>query len=337
METQTRIDRIAGTLFGTAIGDALGLFVEGLPAHRIERYFGRVDRFLFPFGIGILSDDTEQSALVGEALMHYNSDPELFETYLRWLMVKWFWTLPPGVGSATAQACIAMTFGSRWATCESAGNGAAMRAALIGVYFANNSVVRKTFGYRAARITHANDDSIDGALYVAELAAACTHADVSERLEAVHQAVMSVPCERVHNVIETAMELADRGCGARDAARNLGCSGYVLHTIGLATFCFLRYGDNPKEALIEIVGCGGDTDSNAAVLGAWLGAMHGKGAFPQEWLDRIMQGPIDLDKLSRALAGEGTRYGGFNYFVGLARNLVLIPYVLCLALFRALY
>jgi len=37
-------DRIAGTLLGTALGDALGLPCEGMSAKRIARRFGRLDR-----------------------------------------------------------------------------------------------------------------------------------------------------------------------------------------------------------------------------------------------------------------------------------------------------
>ena len=36
-----------------------------------------------------------------------------------------------------------------------------------------------------------------------------------------------------------------------------------------------------------MVGLGGDTDTNAAVAGALLGALHGVGAIPPDWLDRL--------------------------------------------------
>lgn len=337
MATPTRVDQIAGTLFGTAIGDALGLYVEGLTAATIARKFGRVDRFLFPFGLGVLSDDTEQSALVAEALLMYGHDVDEFEAYLRWLLVKWFWTFPPGIGKATFQACLNMTVGSKQVSMTSGGNGAAMRAAVIGTFFPYDSIRRKTFGVRAARVTHGNDEAVDGALYVAEVSAACTQAAVYERYEVVHQAVMSIPYERLHDLIEKAMTMAEAGATVEYAALELGCTGYVMHSVALATFCFLRFGADPREALIQIVSCGGDTDSNAAILGAWLGALHGRSGLPNEWAKHLVEGPINLSKLSRALAGEGTEYGGFSYLVGLFRNLLLLPFALVIAIFRLFY
>ncbi len=41
-----------------------------------------------------------------------------------------------------------------------------------------------------------------------------------------------------------------------------------------------------EEGLRHVVGLGGDTDTNAAVAGALLGAAHGVDAIPPAWLDR---------------------------------------------------
>jgi ADP-ribosylglycohydrolase len=38
-----------------------------------------------------------------------------------------------------------------------------------------------------------------------------------------------------------------------------------------------------------VVGLGGDTDTNAAVAGALLGALHGRAAIPDAWLDRLAE------------------------------------------------
>ena len=35
------------------------------------------------------------------------------------------------------------------------------------------------------------------------------------------------------------------------------------------------------------MGLGGDTDTNAAVAGALLGAAHGAAAIPADWVDRL--------------------------------------------------
>ena len=44
-----------------------------------------------------------------------------------------------------------------------------------------------------------------------------------------------------------------------------------------------------EEGLRRVVGLGGDTDTNAAVSGALLGALHGRDAIPVGWLDRLAE------------------------------------------------
>ena len=44
-----------------------------------------------------------------------------------------------------------------------------------------------------------------------------------------------------------------------------------------------------KDAVIETVHCGGDTDTNGAICGALLGAVHGREAVPEQWVSCIVQ------------------------------------------------
>jgi ADP-ribosylglycohydrolase len=66
----------------------------------------------------------------------------------------------------------------------SAGNGAAMRAAIIGTFFDQQEGQRATFGRALAEVTHRDPRAVEGALYVAELAAACARSPLGTRLEA---------------------------------------------------------------------------------------------------------------------------------------------------------
>ena len=51
-----------------------------------------------------------------------------------------------------------------------------MRAAIIGAFFDNRPVERERFGRALAEVTHLDPRAVEGALYVAELAAACAGA-----------------------------------------------------------------------------------------------------------------------------------------------------------------
>ena len=88
------------------------------------------------------------------------------------------------------------------------------------------------------------------------------------------------------------MELARAGAGTAEAAKVCGTSGFVVHTLAFATFCFLRYGDDPLLALTEAISAGGDTDSIGAILGGWLGALHGESGLPGDLIGRIHDGPF---------------------------------------------
>ena len=76
--------------------------------------------------------------------------------------------------------------------------------------------------------------------------------------------------------------------------------GFALFTAGIA-LQVVGEGLGFEEGLRHVVGLGGDTDTNAAVAGALLGARHGRAAIPPAWFDRVAEGDaIDTD--ARALA-----------------------------------
>ena len=87
-------ERLRGTLLGTALGDALGLACEGMSARAIARRFGRVERFHLLGSRGFVSDDTEQSALVAQALLVSRGDLAVAVRAFRRSLLGWFLRLP---------------------------------------------------------------------------------------------------------------------------------------------------------------------------------------------------------------------------------------------------
>jgi ADP-ribosylglycohydrolase len=73
---------IIGSILGTAVGDALGLPYEGLPRHRAAKLFGPPDRHRLFFGRGMVSDDTEHTCMVAQALIASGGDIGLFRRSL---------------------------------------------------------------------------------------------------------------------------------------------------------------------------------------------------------------------------------------------------------------
>lgn len=163
----------------------------------------------------------------------------------------------------------------------SAGNGSAMRAAIIGTFFADRSIERQAFGRVLAEVTHRDPRAIEGTLYVAELAASCSLVSrVADLPRCQEQARRVVTHDQLGSAIDQGRNLALFRVETMEAALVCGTSGFVVHTLGFATFCFLRFGHDPMQTLTESIAAGGDTDSIAAILGGWLGALHGESGLP---------------------------------------------------------
>lgn len=317
-------DRIAGLLLGTALGDALGLPLEGLSAAIIRKRFPDLEAFHLIGQRGFVSDDTEQSALVAEALLGV---PALRLRRFRQRLRRWFLRLPFGIGLSTLRACVRLCLFLPRTGIHSAGNGAAMRSAVLGVLGADERV---EVARELARVTHTDLRATDGAAYVAALAGACLRAGgTADRATLAHDARGVVSAHALRAAIGYALDLASSDRDDTDAAALLGNTGFVVHTLGLATYMFVRHGHSPWHAIERTVAAGGDTDSNAAIVGAWVGALHGEAALPPlvEAIDDGPFGPTHLRALATALA-EGKAAPRWSWTRAMLRNLMLYPVVL---------
>src|SRR5438105_3539064 len=103
-------DTFEAVLLGTAVGDALGLPAENLSPGRIRLWKGEW-KMRFLFGHGMISDDTEHTLMVAQALLSHSDDLAAFQRSLAWKFRWWFVGLPGGVGLATAKACLKLWLG----------------------------------------------------------------------------------------------------------------------------------------------------------------------------------------------------------------------------------
>jgi ADP-ribosylglycohydrolase len=333
-------DRLVGTLLGVALGDALGLPCEGMSARAIERRFGRVERFRLLGSTGFVSDDTEQSALVAQSLLRGAGDPLRVAAAFRRSLVGWFFRLPFGIGLATVRACLRACVGLRRTGVRSAGNGAAMRAAIVGT-FLRDAGVRQAQGRALAEVTHTDPRAVEGALFVAEVASAASSGSADSRLAIFDEAARVVVEPSLLAALGKARSLAERGAATAEAAAGLGTTGFVIHTVPFAAFVFLRRGGEPLDAIAEAISAGGDTDTIAAIVGGWVGALHGAAALPQELVAKIQDGPFGpshLRALGEALAhvaaGGAAEIPRYSVLGALLRNLLLYPVVIAHGLRR---
>jgi hypothetical protein len=97
-------------------------------------------------------------------------------------------------------------------------------------------------------------------------------------------------------------------------------------------------------AIAEAVRAGGDTDSHAAIVGAWMGARHGLSALPPALVSNLHDGPFGpthllalASDLHAARTSRPSAPATYSWRAALVRNLALYPVVLlhaCRVFFR---
>lgn len=268
-------------LIGTAVGDAIGLPREGLSRRRATRIFGGPPlEHAFFCGYGAVSDDTEHACMTAQALIASAGEPQRFARELAMRLRWWLLSLPAGIGLATLRAIIKLWLGfsPERSGVWSAGNGPAMRAAIIGL-FARDDLQRLAELVRAStRITHTDPRAEQGAMIVALAAAyAADHprGDFAAQ-DFLRFAKPYVADEPLLANFTSACEFAAHGKSAEEFADSLGLSrgvsGFINHTVPVAIFCWLRHRDDFRAAVEAAVCLGGDTDTVGAIVGGLLGA-----------------------------------------------------------------
>lgn len=319
------VDPFTGFVLGTAVGDALGLPREGLSGRRAARMFGTGPlKHGLVLGRGLVSDDTEHMRITALALLAESRDAERFGRVLAWNLRWWLAGLPAGIGMATAKGIIRLWLG--WSPeCSgvaSAGNGAAMRAGILGLCLHREGDPLAEFVRSSTRITHIDPIAETGAM----LMALATREAIRANGEAVTSAAIlevfrgfTDDVRWLEPLHEVEQSLAKGESAAEFALRlglHRGVSGYMVHTVVMVLFCWLRWPGEFRTPMEEIIRLGGDTDTTAALLGGLLGASHGTAAIPPEWIAGLIEWPYSTEWMSRRLGPQLRR----RFWEGHARS-----------------
>jgi ADP-ribosylglycohydrolase len=62
---------------------------------------------------------------------------------------------------------------------------------------------------------------------------------------------------------------------------------YLLETIPCVLYILIRHGHDPEESITRAVNDTKDNDTIASIVGALVGALHGKDALPKKWIDGL--------------------------------------------------
>lgn len=280
-------DRVVGSALGLALGDALGAPFEFERARNIPDPVPAFERPWLGLPPGSTTDDTAMARNLMRSLSARGGfDPaDLLQRHL-----EWFRSDPPDVGTLVRRVLRRADRGEDAETAAreiwhergpevSAGNGSVMYCAPLGVAYANRPGDLAELAPALSGLTH-----YDGRCRTAVLAVTLAVAGLV-RGERVHDAARSAL---------TAVEDLEGGEELEFLVDAVGASrtidgpdqGFCLFTAGIAFQALLRPGSVETE-MRGVVALGGDTDTNAAVAGAMLGARDGLGGLPPDWLERL--------------------------------------------------
>jgi ADP-ribosylglycohydrolase len=288
-------EAIIGCILGTAVGDALGLPYEGLHPTKIKTING----YRLFFGKGMVSDDTEHTCMLAQALIVSAGDKKLFLEAFAWRLRWWLLSLPAGVGYGTLRAILKLWFGFApiYSGVKSAGNGTVMRAALLGVCYGHDLTKLTSLVKFSTVITH-TDPKAEYATLAVAIAAYLSSQDMvilPQYYVKTLESILPANAEELISLMRQAGESAYRQEDSQIFAASLGLTqgvtGYVYHTVPVVVQIWLRHQENYPLAIKEVIKLGGDTDTTAAILGAIIGARVGKKGIPSPWLRNLGEYP----------------------------------------------
>ncbi|HEX5938219.1 MAG TPA: ADP-ribosylglycohydrolase family protein, partial [Actinomycetota bacterium] len=281
--------RVVGSVLGLALGDALGAPFE---SRRREEIPWPLPAFELPWQGRPPGTATDATGMARN-LIRSLADRRTFDAVdLATRHVTWYRTQPSGIGNMTrrvlervdrtgapAELAARQVWEERGPE-VSAGNGSVMYCAPLGAFRARLADLLVEESPALSAITHWDERCRTACLAVTLAAAALAGGD--DPASAVDGAITAVLDREGGEELEYLV--AEAGHARRIDGPDMGfalfCAGIALQVVA---------GDpGVEEGLRHVVSLGGDTDTNAAVTGALLGARHGRGGLPSHWLEKLV-------------------------------------------------
>ena len=299
-------EKIEGMLLGLAIGDALGAPTEGKTAKQRQDLYGEIRDYLpNRRGIGSATDDTQLAFKTLEQLL---TDGGLIPDELAKRFCKErIW----GIGNSTKE--FIRNYKDRhipWyeAGVDSLGNGALMRIAPIVIPYL--SCPHPSMYADAAldtMVTHNNYANTASCVAFVKMLWDLlgmtsdpepewwfdTFVSIAQKLEGDAK---YHPRYEDHNDYEGPLwkftehvchEAWRKSLSVEEACNWWGSGASIFETVPSVLYILANYSHNPEEAIVRAVNDTVDNDTIAAIVGAAVGALHGLGGIPEQWVNRL--------------------------------------------------
>ena len=313
-------DIVKDAVLGVAVGDAIGVPVEfrsrqyllDNPVTGVQGYGSHNQP------PGTWSDDSSMTFCLAETLAKGYNLSDLASRFVRWDSEA-YWT-PHGevfdMGIATSAAIDRLRSGVSptlaGGTDEgSNGNGSLMRILPLLFLTRDKPVYRRyQLVQDVSSITHRHIRSVLACFIYLEVALEIISG--KDKQDAYRQACVTINAFLEE---EPVCSDAEKGYFSRVlsgsisslAVEDIRSSGYVLHTLEAALWCFLTT-PNYKEAVLRAVNLGEDTDTTGAVTGGLAGLYYGVEDIPAEWL-QVLARREDIETLCRKVNDKLGRNG----------------------------
>lgn len=307
-------DKIAGALYGMALGDAMGMPAELWGRKKSRNFFGtKITDFLdgpkenevaFNYKKGQFTDDTSQAIVILDSLEATNFNPDVTDIAKR--MLDWadsenaFENNILGPTSKIALADFRDGIDASETTDKALSNGSAMRIPPIGCFFRpeqKEDLVE--FVYNVSKATHSSDIAIAGASMIAE---GVSSAILNDDFEIVLKDIFSVEekgyergCEtfspRLAERVRIGIEIAKKYKGNNDEFSKkiydvIGAGVGIIESVP-AAISIAYYTQDPNKSCLMCANLGGDTDTIGAMATAICGAFVGYSKIKPEYINTL--------------------------------------------------
>ena len=257
-------NKIKGSLYGFAIGDAMGATTEFMTKESIKKQYCKVTDIIgggwLHLKSGEVTDDTQMMLCVCDAIEYARDNSWVEGEEITMLdrccknFIDWYKTNPPDVGGCcrrVIEKCRYTTDHKYWFdiadNSSSLRNGSLMRTMPVILSGQSEDLARLQ-----GRLTHNNT--------------ACDFA-------------ISMYYQNMEDLLYNDTFRTVARCAYEP-------EGHVVNTLNNALY-WTQHSDSFEDAIVSAVNDGGDADTIAAITGSLAGVLYGYDAIPQRWINQL--------------------------------------------------
>ncbi len=297
MLTENQIDKIRGTIYGQAIGDALGLGTEFMDKKQVQKHY--------PFGlkefseiiqdshrkrwiVGDWTDDTDQALCIIDSIL---IDGKVNELSFADQLYKWFNGTPLGIGKTVLQVLQtpqfrkyphkASEFVWKLSKYKTASNGALMRTSVLGLWEFWDKEKVKMNTEQICKVTHYDPRCVGSCVITTSIISNLLLSDrrlTKEELISIGSEYDNTIAEYINASIENNLENLKL-----DEKETIG---FTLKALSAGLWTYFN-SVSFEEGLLKIINEGGDADTNAAIACSILGTKYGYNSIPLKYIDGL--------------------------------------------------